>query len=84
MKGECIRCQAEPFGNVAGSHSFGSGLYQQAEDFQPIVLRERSQRRDGVCRFHISTNIEILDRSQDIFLQSLKCHRPADCWPGSH
>jgi hypothetical protein len=41
-------------------------LDQQAEDFQPVFLRQCGQGRDGVYRFHISTIIEISTVVKDI------------------
>jgi hypothetical protein len=59
---------------MAGGYALGTGLYQQPKDFQPVVLGKRGKCRDGVCRFHISTNIEIMIERQ-------ATERPATiCW----
>jgi hypothetical protein len=41
---------------MAGGYTLRAGLYQQPKDFQPIVLGKRGKRRDGICRFYISTS----------------------------
>jgi len=45
---------------LAGRGYRMTGLDQSAEDFQPVFLGKSGQSGDGVCRFHISTNIEIM------------------------
>jgi hypothetical protein len=51
---------------MARGYTLRAGLYQQPKDFQPIVLGKRGKRRDGIYRFHISTNIEILIKGQAV------------------
>jgi hypothetical protein len=66
MEREGVGGEAELFGDVTGRHAVRSGLDQQAEDFQPVFLRQCGQGRDGVYRFHISTIIEISPVVKDI------------------
>ena len=48
MKCQRVGREAELFGDVAGGHAVRSGLDQQAEDVEPVVLSERGQGRDGI------------------------------------
>jgi hypothetical protein len=72
MKGQVVRREVECRSDGAGWHSFGTGLHQQAEYIEPIVLGESGQGRDGICLFHISTNIEAMAARQAIFRCLLK------------
>jgi hypothetical protein len=72
MEGQCIRREIEGGCDRPGWHAFRSRLDEQAKDIEPIVLSEGGQRRDGICFFHISTNIEIFRRGQEIFQGMLK------------
>jgi hypothetical protein len=67
MKGQRVRCEIERGCDRAGRHPLGSGLHQQAEHVEPIVLSERGQGCDDVWLFHISMIIEITSRRQAIF-----------------
>jgi hypothetical protein len=58
---------------MARGYTLRAGLYQQPKDFQPIVLGKRGKRRDGICRFHISTNIEILIKGQAVPTAIRRC-----------
>src|SRR5205085_6541001 len=60
MKREGIRCELQRAGNRACRHSLRSGLNQQSEHVETIVLGKRRERRDGIYFFHTSTNMEIL------------------------
>jgi hypothetical protein len=64
VKGQRVGREPQPFSHMAGGYTLRAGLYQQSKDFQPIVLGKRRKRRDGICRFHISTNIEITIKRQ--------------------
>jgi hypothetical protein len=59
MEAQGIRREVECGSNGARRHSLGTGLHQQAEYVEPTVLCESGQGRDGICLFHISTNIEM-------------------------
>jgi hypothetical protein len=39
-------------------------LHQQPKHVEAAVLGQRRQGRDGICLFHISTNMEIIIQSQ--------------------
>ena len=58
MKCEHTGRELESPGDLASRHSLGSGLHQEAEDVEAIILRESGQSRDGIGLFHISRNIE--------------------------
>jgi hypothetical protein len=58
MKGEHTWRELESAGNLACRHTLRSGLHQEAKDVETIILRESSERSDGIDLFHISTNIE--------------------------
>jgi hypothetical protein len=64
MKRERVGGEVELFGDLASRHSLRAGLHKQAKDFEPIILRERSERGDSIFRFHISTNIELMSSRQ--------------------
>jgi hypothetical protein len=49
------------FGYLTSGHAFRPCLYQQAENIEAVVLRERSQGRNGFGIFYISVNTEIID-----------------------
>jgi hypothetical protein len=66
VKRQRVGGEPQPFSHVAGGYTLGAGLYQQPKDFQPVVLGKRGKRGDCVCRFHISTNIEILVECQAV------------------
>lgn len=58
-----VKCQrvggeAELFRHLPGRHAFRPCLDEQAEDLQPVFLRQRRQGGDRMHCFHISTNIE--------------------------
>src|ERR1700744_688949 len=38
VKGQRVRCEAEPFGDLTGRHAFRAGLDQQPEDIQTVLL----------------------------------------------
>jgi hypothetical protein len=67
MKGQGIRREIECCSDGAGRHALGTSLHQQAEYIEPIILSESGQGRDGICLFHISANIEMIDVRQEIF-----------------
>src|SRR5208282_4806778 len=77
MKSERIRRETKRSGDFARGHPLRSGLYQQTEYVETIVLGERGQSRNGVGVFHTSTNIEILAASQLLFQPILKYGRRA-------
>jgi hypothetical protein len=54
-------------------HPLGPGLDKQAENIEAIILGECGQRRDDICLFHISTNIEMMEWCQVSFQHLLKC-----------
>jgi len=59
MKRQRIGREVELFRDLAGGHTVRSGLNQQTENIEAVILRESGQSHDGIRRFHISTNIEI-------------------------
>jgi hypothetical protein len=58
MKCERIWSQTKRVRNSTGGHSFWSGLNQQPEHVQSIVLRKGGQCCYGITLFHISADIE--------------------------
>jgi hypothetical protein len=72
MKRKGVRGEARRFGHPAGWHPLRSGLHEQAENIQTIVLSERAQDRNGSVVFHTSTAIELLAWRQGIFRYELK------------
>jgi hypothetical protein len=64
MECQGVRREAELFSHLPCRHAFRPGLDQQTEDFQTVFLRKRGQGRHGIYRFHISTSIELICRSQ--------------------
>src|SRR6516165_8961680 len=66
MKGERIGRELENAGDLACGHSFRSGLHQQPEYVETIILGERSKSCDGIRLFHNSTNIELFARCQEL------------------
>jgi hypothetical protein len=78
VEGQGIRSEIERGGYGASGHSLGSGLYEQAEHIEPIILSESGKCRDCFGLFHISTNMEIIGGRQGSFQWSLKyLPRPA-------
>src|ERR1051326_8863557 len=65
MEGQRVEGETELVSHLAGGHALRTGLDQQAEDLQAIVLGKRGQSRNGFWRFHISTNMEIFAESQE-------------------
>ena len=72
MKGERIGRELENAGDLACGHSLPPGLHQQPEYVEAIILRQRGKRRDRIRLFHISTNIELSARRQELFRWTLK------------
>ena len=48
--------------HLPGRQAVGTGLHQQPEHVEPVVLRQRGQRRQGVGVFHVSIITEINPR----------------------
>jgi hypothetical protein len=67
MKGEGIRREFESAGDLACGQSLRPGFHQQSEYVETIILGERGKSRDGICLFHISTNIELLHAVKNYF-----------------
>jgi hypothetical protein len=67
VKSQGIRRKVERGRDGARRLALRSGLHQQAEYIEPIILGERSQGRDDICLFHISTNIETMGSRQATF-----------------
>src|SRR5579872_870574 len=65
MKSERVGRKPQGLRDVARGHAVRPGLHQSAEDFQPVFLGKRGEGGDGICRFHISTNIEIMTGCQE-------------------
>jgi hypothetical protein len=61
---EGVWSEVECFGHGTGWHSLRSGLHEQAEYVEAVVLGESRQCGNGVNLFHISTNIEMLIKCQ--------------------
>jgi hypothetical protein len=82
MKCQRIRCEIESRGDGTRRHTLGSGLYKQAENIKAIVLGECGQGRNDICLFHISMNIEMIERRQLSFQHLLKYFQ--DALQGAH
>jgi len=67
VKRQRIRGEIERGGDSTRRHALGSGLHQQAEYIEPVILCERGQGGNDICLFHISTNMETMGRRQAIF-----------------
>jgi hypothetical protein len=61
MEGERGRGELQTFGDLPGWQSFRAGLHEQPEDLEAVPLGERSERRNGLGRFHVLIYMEILD-----------------------
>ena len=75
MKRQRVGREVELFRYVAGGHPVRSGLHQQAENIETIVLGESGQRRHGVGLFHISIDMEMSYASQETFQEILKRYK---------
>ncbi len=79
MKCQGVRCEPKRNGDLAGRQALRSGLHEQAINVQPTLLGEGRERGNGICRFHISTNIEMRAWVKDIST-SLEMCREARVW----
>src|SRR5581483_12476980 len=64
MKRQSIGGKPKHLGDLAGRHAGGAGFDEHPKYVEPVVLRERRERCDGIGLFHISTNIETKAVSQ--------------------
>src|SRR5262249_28073120 len=60
MERERVGGESELLRDPSSGHTLRPCFYEQAEDIEAIFLRERSEGRDGLHRFHVSTIIEML------------------------
>jgi hypothetical protein len=73
MKSQRTGGHLEASGNMACWHAVRARLYEQAENIETIVLRQRSEDRYRIGTFHISIKTEIFRSRQGIFQRLLKC-----------
>src|SRR5688572_22617259 len=55
VEGKRVRGQRERRRDLARGHALRAGLDEEPEHVEPVVLRERAERRDGLALFHNST-----------------------------
>ena len=67
MKSQRIRREIESGRDRTGWQAVGARFDKQPKNIEAIILGKCSQGRDGICFFHISTNIEIKENSQGYF-----------------
>jgi hypothetical protein len=73
VKGQSIRGKVEGGSDGPRWHALGTGLHKEAEYIESTILSESGQGRDNFCLFHISTNMEVMVRRQEIFQPLFKC-----------
>jgi len=62
-----VRREVERARDRTRGHAFGSGLHKQPEHIEPVVLRERRQRRHDLQFLRVSVNIEMPNGAQALF-----------------
>src|SRR5215510_9486554 len=77
-----VRRQPDRVRHLSGGNAFRSRLHQQAVGFEAMLLRKRSERRDGVGFPHCSTIIEMSRRESNNISISVELFLPQALLPG--
>jgi len=67
MKGESIGRELERGGDAPGRHPVRARFHKQTKHVEPVFLRQRCKRCEGIRLFHISICIEIFGKTQAVF-----------------
>jgi hypothetical protein len=79
MKRQSVWRHIERFRNLSGRQTLRPCPDEQTERVEAVLLRERSEHRNGLVLFHISILIEISSRGQEIFRELLKLNDGCRC-----